>query len=57
MFESITQEFVFIMRKHCYRNGTEGGRPVLVITVNSGTYWTAGSNGSGNISKSVFKDQ
>lgn len=55
MFESITQEFVFIMRKHCYRNGTEGGRPVLVIKVNSGTYLTAGSNG--NSSKSVFKDR
>lgn len=55
MFESITQEFVFIMRKHCYRNGTEGGRPVLVITVNSGTYLTAGSNGNSN--KSVFKDR
>lgn len=37
MFESITQEFVIIMRKHCYRNGTKVGRPVLVITVNSGT--------------------
>lgn len=55
MFKSKTQEFVFYMRKHCYRNGTEGGRPVLVITVNSGTYWTAGSNG--NSSKSVFKDR